>query len=383
MGLYNMGTNPLVTNMSATQSVVEFEEQYYSVKDLQEFFILMGLPRDATVVEIGPNPSPAGGEANLDIQWIMAMAPGAPTYFWSVRAKSDAEIDHILTWCYEIGNYTNPPLVNSLSYGMTEGNVDKYLGSGYLNRTNTELQKLALQGLTIIIADGDTGANDIGPPPMSQLQCNPSHPDWPSDSAYVTAIGSTYITPLAEPICYNSHGMNCLNNPLGEVTTSVEFGMTWTTGGGFSNVTPRPSYQDAAVEQYLNNNQNVPSSGYFNASGRAYADAVTVGHNLQVVLSGSLAAIDGTSASAPIFGGIVSVLNNARLNAGKTPLGFMNQLLYQSLAELPAAWSDVTVGRNRCGAYGWKPVCCEEGYTCGVGWDPVSGAGSPNVELLK
>ena len=112
---------------------------------------------------------------------------------------------------------------------MTEGNVDKYLGDGYLNRTNTELQKLALQGLTIIIADGDVGANDIGPPPMSQLKCYPSHPDWPSDSSYITAIGSTFITPLSDRLCYAPGGSNCLNNPLGEVTTSVDMGMSWTS----------------------------------------------------------------------------------------------------------------------------------------------------------
>ena len=35
------------------------------------------------------------------------MAPGALTYFWSIAAETDAEIDHILTWAYEIGNYTN------------------------------------------------------------------------------------------------------------------------------------------------------------------------------------------------------------------------------------------------------------------------------------
>lgn len=64
---------------------------------------------------------------------------------------------------------------------------------------------------------------------MSQLSCYPSHPDWPSDSAYVTAIGSTFITPLAERICYTPGGADCLNNPLGEVTVSVDMGMTWTS----------------------------------------------------------------------------------------------------------------------------------------------------------
>lgn len=68
---------------------------------------------------------------------------------------------------------------------------------------------------------------------MSQLSCYPSHPDWPSDSAYVTAIGSTFITPLAERICYTPGGADCLNNPLGEVTVSVDMGMTWTSNNSF------------------------------------------------------------------------------------------------------------------------------------------------------
>lgn len=62
-------------------------------------------------------------------------------------------------------------------------------------------------------------------------------------------------------------------------------------GGGFSNVTPRPSYQDLAVNQYLKNSDTVPPTDYFNQTGRAYADAVTVGHNLEVVLNSQLVAI--------------------------------------------------------------------------------------------
>ena len=215
---------------------MEFEEQYYSPNDLDMFFQEMGLESTAEVTVIGPNEETNPGvEANLDIQWIMAMAPGAPTTFWSIYANSTIEIDDILQWEYAIGNMTNPPLVNSLSYGMTEDNVDTYLGVGYLNRSLTEFQKLAALGLTVIIADGDVGSNDLGAPPMSQVTCFPSHADWPSNSPFVTAVGSTYITPLAEPVCYQPNGVNCLNNPVGEVTVSVDMGLSWTTGGGFSN----------------------------------------------------------------------------------------------------------------------------------------------------
>lgn len=45
-----------------------------------------------------------------------------------MASNSTEEVDDILKWAYAIGNDTNPPLVNSLSYGMAESNVDTYLG---------------------------------------------------------------------------------------------------------------------------------------------------------------------------------------------------------------------------------------------------------------
>ena len=61
--LYSMSGNPLVTNMNASQCVVEFEQQYYSPSDLEAFFVLMGIP-NAPVIKIGPNNSTEpGGEA--------------------------------------------------------------------------------------------------------------------------------------------------------------------------------------------------------------------------------------------------------------------------------------------------------------------------------
>merc|ERR1719197_1262452 len=160
-------------------------------------------------------------------------------------------------------------------------------------------------GLTIIIADGDSGAVDLGPPPMSQTHCTPLHADWPSQSQFVTAISSTYITPYATPICYLDEslgGVDCNQQPLGEVAVGVNYGMRWTTGGGFSIYSSRPTYQQSAVSNYLNQTQvGIPPSNVFNANGRAYPECATVGHNLMVAYQGIFFPVDGTSASAPIF----------------------------------------------------------------------------------
>eukprot|EP01126_Amoeba_proteus_P006024 TRINITY_DN1208_c0_g2_i2.p1 TRINITY_DN1208_c0_g2~~TRINITY_DN1208_c0_g2_i2.p1 ORF type:complete len:710 (-),score=120.24 TRINITY_DN1208_c0_g2_i2:95-2224(-) len=371
------------------QCVVEFEQQYYSPEDLQQFFAEMGLPSTTPVTVIGPNdPSQPGGEANLDIQWIMGMAVGVPTWFWSIKAESSEEIDDILEWAYAIGNTTNPPWVNSISYGMVASSVDEYLGSGYLRRSDVEFQKLALMGITIIIADGDNGAGDLGAPPMLKPDCSTRlNPDWPSQSAYITAVGSTYITPLAEPICYTD--IDCrFGNPEGEVGVSLDNGLFWTTGGGFADYPARPQYQEAIISQYLQSNATLPPSSFFNSGGRAYPDISTVGHNLMTVISGSMTPVDGTSASAPIFAGIVSLLTDARLRAGKPALGFLNPLLYQIAEEVPDAFRDVVVGENKCSTFNspdndGSKSCCPYGFSASAGWDPVSGLGTPVYDVLE
>jgi tripeptidyl-peptidase-1 len=83
----------------------------------------------------------------------------------------------------------------------------------------------------------------------------------------------------------------------------------------------------------------------------------------------------GTSASAPEFAGVVSLLNDARLNAGKAPLGFLNPALYAIAAAHPGeALYDMTTGTSSCDSNG---QCCGNGFAAAVGWDPTTGLGSP------
>jgi len=60
------------------------------------------------------------------------------------------------------------------------------------------------------------------------------------------------------------------------------FYLCFLAGGGFSNVFPRPSYQDRAVKAYLQSNatSHLPPSSLFNASGRAFPDVSLLGYNL-------------------------------------------------------------------------------------------------------
>ena len=56
-------------------------------------------------------------------------------------------------------------------------------------------------------------------------------------------------------------------------------------------------------------------------------DVALFGHNFKVVVGGSTDLVDGTSCSAPSFGGIVTLWNDARLRADMPALGFLNPKL--------------------------------------------------------
>jgi len=86
-----------------------------------------------------------------------------------------------------------------------------------------------------------------------------------------------------------------------------------------------------------------------------------------LILDGKPIGIGGTSWSTPVWAGFCALINEARRNAGKAPLAFLNPFLYP-LMRTPA-FRDITSGSN--GA-----------FHCGPGYDQVTGIGAPNVKEL-
>lgn len=112
-------------------------------------------------------------------------------------------------------------------------------------------------------------------------------------------------------------------------------------------------------------------------------------HRIAVVIEGEEDLSGGTSAAAPIFAGIIGLLNDARLRAGKPALGFLNPWLY---AEGYKALNDI-VGGSSYGCTGTDPQSEEEvsgalvipgaHWNATTGWDPVTGLGTPDFQKLK
>ena len=115
------------------------------------------------------------------------------------------------------------------------------------------------------------------------------------------------------------------------------------------------------------------SSRYNNSQAvRGYPDISANGHAALIVLAGAWANVDGTSVSAPVVGGLISLVNEQRKNAGKSTVGFINPVLYAN----PSALNDIVSGSN--------PGCSTNGFSAVSGWDPATGLGTPDYnKLLK
>lgn len=103
---------------------------------------------------------------------------------------------------------------------------------------------------------------------------------------------------------------------------------------------------------------------------RGYPDISANGNGIAIIFQGEFILVDGTSASAPIIGGVISLINEQRKNDGKSTVGFINPVLYAN----PSALNDITSGDN--------PGCSTNGFAAVPGWDPVTGLGTPNYEKL-
>ena len=110
----------------------------------------------------------------------------------------------------------------------------------------------------------------------------------------------------------------------------------------------------------------------YNDTGKArgYPDISAIGLSGVTVFNGQTLSVGGTSLSAPIIGGIITLLNEARIAAGKGSIGFLNPTLYAN----PDAFNDITIGNN--------PGCHTGGFNATPGWDPVTGLGTPDYGKL-
>lgn len=239
----------------------------------------------------------------------------------------------------------SPPSSVSTSYGGEEN----YFDGSYMDRVCNDFMKAGARGVSIFFSSGDYGVGGNG-----QEQCQNGYiPLWPAQCPWITSVGGTMFQNGQEVVAYYS---------------SIQ----GAPGGGFSNHFPTPSYQQADVTAYEKFDGD-RAKGYFNPNGRGYPDVSLVSINFRVIVNNKLLSVLGTSAAAPSWAALVSVLNDYRKSLGKPNLGFLNPLLYSAKGK--SALRDVTSGHNQ--------GCGLNGFPATTGWDPASGLGSLDFAKMR
>lgn len=396
------------------QGIYATLDEYLSLKDLNQFQLHNNMPSKGILTSVGNHiikdeanykdkfPCSIGKcvEANLDVQYIMAIAPQCDTSFFYWRSQYDEENNLI-----KEGNSTEPitldpwlpflrylfnlpeeklPSVISISYGIPE----ESLPLTYLNLFHIQTLKLVARGVTILTSSGNNGA--IG----NDNKCGYS-PQFPATSPLITVVGGTMMSEDAINNLMNSK----LNNSTiyEERACQVDKGGRITSGGGFSTKFSAPFYQKSVVSEYFNSLDKQPFEGY-ERKGRGYPDVSALAMNYETIVNGNINYISGTSAATPVLAGIISLINKERVSNGKPLVGFLNPILYK-YGHLFV--NDVISGDNHCRPLTNqeyeeksqekdkeinllnKSICCNEGFTARKGWDPVTGLGTINFEKFR
>lgn len=266
-----------------------------------------------------------------------------------------------------------PTTVISFSYGGQEVHATY----AYQRRQCNEFLKLGLQGVSFLFSSGDAGVgnypypySDDGPTGCLGPEGRVFNPTWPDNCPWVTSVGATKVYPGHS--VYEYQPESAVYDPAGH-----PYAVNYSSGGGFSNVYPVADYQKSAVASYfanhnppyayysvlVTNTSDIPDlgngtyspggvpGGVYNRIGRGTPDVAANGDNIAVFVGGQSGLSGGTSASCPIFASIINRINEERLNAGKSSLGFLNPTLYKH----PEMFKDVVNGTN--------PGCLTDGFS--------------------
>jgi kumamolisin len=332
----------------------------YNAADISNYFSqTVGItPPTVTAVTLDggsndpTNANSADAEVLLDIEVAGSVAPGANIVVYFTTNTDQGFQDAISTAIHDAAN--NPSVI-SISWGGPESSWSQ----AAINSMDTTCQSAAALGITITVASGDSGSTDGE---------NGNNVDFPASSPHVLGCGGTALTA--------SNGQR-----QSEVVWNDQASGGGATGGGVSMVFPLPTWQasagvptstatktkhkkptehnekDTATPEAAKKAAGTGGRGVPDVAGDASPET-----GYQILVDGEQEIVGGTSAVAPLWAGLIALLNQ---KLGKN-VGFLNPQIYP-LGEAP--FFDITSGNN--GA-----------FSAGTGWDPCTGLGSPNGQLL-
>lgn len=312
----------------------------FKQQDLQVYFqhLNVPLPKITSMsIDLGHNhptgnPDGADGEVDLDIEVAGAIAPGAHIVVYFAPNNDRGFLDAVTS---AIHDTSNNPSVISISYGDAEVN---WTGQA-MDLMDQAFQAAAALGITVCCAAGGSGSGD-------GVNDNRAHVDFPASSPNALGCGGTRL--------------EATNNTVTKEVVWNE-AIDSSTGGGVSDYFGLPTYQA---------NAGVPLSVNDKHAGRGVPDVAGDADpqtGYQIHVDGQDAVFGGTSAVAPLWAGLIALINQQQ---GQT-IGFLNPILYRNYPQLvqSGALRDVTSGDNG-------------DFTAGPGWDACTGLGTPDGAKL-
>jgi kumamolisin len=310
----------------------------FRTDDITAYFSMLGITPPQVVavpVDGGSNapgtPDGPDGEVMLDIEVTGSIASGATIAVYFAPNTDQGFIDAVTT---AIHDTEHRPSVLSISWGSAE--------STWTGQAMTQMEQAfaaaASMGVTVTAAAGDNGSSDGA---SDGLQ----HADFPASAPHALGCGGTRLKIAGGSISAETVWNDGSGNGAG--------------GGGISDVFPVPEYQHQAAIPPSANPGGHAGRGVPDVCGDADPDT---GYTVRV--DGETIPIGGTSAVAPLWAGLIALLNEG---LGK-PVGFLHPFLYSAgINDV----RDIVEGSN--GA-----------YSAGPGWDACTGLGSPNgTAILK
>jgi tripeptidyl-peptidase-1 len=369
--IYNITYTPKPNR--TTFAVCATEAALYSSSDLKAFLQTYNPPAtDAEYTVIGSgnssNGSPGIGgafETALDTQTALGLAWPAQGILYNlggVFGPNKGEIyDPFVQFLQDLIHNDTVPSVVSFSESMPENQMNPE----YAKSLCDMMMQVGTRGVTLLFSSGDNGPQGDQP---TGTHKNIFEPEFPASCPWVTAVGGT--TNMVNETAATQDTLTGLINKLSYTAS----------GGGFSELFSRPSYQDSAVTPYISNKipASYASKSGFNPAGRGIPDISAFSTSFPVIWNGIPIPIGGTSASTPLWAAVIALLNDYEASKGRPSLGFINPWLYS--LEGGGGLKDITTGWNSKGAcylLGGCTLSETDGFDVVEGWDPVTGLGSP------
>lgn len=427
--IYDLGT--LYAAGGTGQKIAIIGQSTVNTTDLNNFRSSAGLPASTVTMTLAGGAATRcpgdEGESDLDLEWSGGVAQNASvTFVYAGLGSGDTcsarSFDVWNALQYAIDHNVAPFV--STSYGFCES---PSIGITVAQAQTFQgwIQQGQTQGQTVTAASGDAGAADCD---SGASATHGLAVDVPASIPEVTGAGGNQFTgDAAGALTGTKPNTTAAADPpywaasktgSDVVVTALEYipEEAWNdttasqclqstpsnppalcaSGGGASQYFSKPSWQTGTGVP-ADGKRDVPdisvtTSQYWDPYLVCSEDSGTSSIQSSCVTgfrdnSGNFTAVGGTSAAAPTFTAILALINQFVGNAGNTGLAPINPTLYSLAASTPSAFHDVPPGSNNMvpctsGTTDCPTGTTQIGFSTSVGYDQVTGLGSPSVTEL-